>query len=176
MKPIYSIPDNHFLGYRARFLGPKGFTLPFQIRYPAYALGLANVSAVMILDIVTGIIPHHLSIASWSISFSVIWTAVVMRFVSEEMPMREVFKIIKNEFKLPRPETAFPETKKLRHKLAHPIVAIFLLVCLIVGWVSFTQMLGIAILTFARARRLPKPHLRIRMSARHIQFRKVSMQ
>jgi len=83
------------------YLGPRGTTLPFQVRYASYGVGAAVMVAMLVLERHAGIAMSVASFA-WSILLTVGLTSWLMRFVDYERPVRTMVTTFWQEVSAPR--------------------------------------------------------------------------
>lgn len=89
-------PDDDATRFRAVWLGPDGYTLPFRARYVSWALWFALQIALTVLFAAVpgiGIGPALL----WAFAFSVLATRVTMLLVDADLPLAAVPSVLAAE-------------------------------------------------------------------------------
>jgi len=78
--------------YRARllYLGPPGYTLPFQLPYAQYGLFVLLVPLFMLIHYSFTL--HVDLFPAWEIALSMVTTSVVFRYVDPDRPARQVLR------------------------------------------------------------------------------------
>lgn len=97
--------DDSLYRIDAKWLGPKGNTLPFAARYSAWAMAFAGVFVFLAVFRKAGL-PFSPFTAVLCIALSVGVTALVHRRIDAERPVRAVAADFWHEVKTPRPPTA----------------------------------------------------------------------
>ncbi|BCJ26477.1 MULTISPECIES: hypothetical protein [Actinocatenispora] len=96
--------------YRARllYLGPPGYTLPFQLPYAQYGLFALLVPVFMLIHyaftLTVDLFP------AWEIALSMVATSLVFRYVDPDRPARQVLRTALTDWRRTRePHTERPE-------------------------------------------------------------------
>jgi hypothetical protein len=98
-----SLPNDDILrgGVDTRFLGPKGYTLPFAARYSAWTVGFFVMVLCLALERRVGIGFNPYS-AVWALMITVTLTTVIHRHVDVERPVRALATTFWHEVDAPR--------------------------------------------------------------------------
>jgi hypothetical protein len=92
--------------YRARllYLGPPGYTLPFQLPYAQYGLFAAMVPTLMLLRF---LITQHVDLfPAWEIAIALVLTSLVFRYVDPDRPARMVLRTAATDWRRHREPVA----------------------------------------------------------------------
>jgi hypothetical protein len=90
----------------ARWLGPKGTSLPWAARYSAYATGLVVALVLLALEHRAGIGFSPVS-AGWTLALVVAITTAFHRGISHDRPVRCVLLTFRDEVRGPRPPSGW---------------------------------------------------------------------
>src|SRR6476469_7287555 len=91
-------PDDEYLKIRSKYLGPRGFTIPFAPSYAGLGLGSFAIGMVILFDWKVGLFENNPTLAGWTISFTIIAVALILKFTSQDIKVKDVFRISRNEF------------------------------------------------------------------------------
>lgn len=105
--------DDSLHSISAVFLGPKGWTFPWQARYVCYVIG----SMILIGSL---IIEHKLGLSFtitqfvWTLGGTIGLTMFIGRYIDYERPARTVWTTVLNELLSPHPRERRGTTVRLR--------------------------------------------------------------
>jgi hypothetical protein len=97
--------DDDVYRYRAVWLGPKGKTLPWHVRYIAYAIGFPQVLVYWLVLYGTGVFPP-LTAPILAVGLAVGVTIATMWVVDHDRPVRSWLQVIRSEVDAPRTRPA----------------------------------------------------------------------
>lgn len=113
--PFRVQPDDEVHWFKAIWLGPQGFGMPFHARYTAYGVFFTIVTVVIGFEAVT---PLDVSTPPvWEVAYSVLGTCLLMLAVDHDKPVRSVVHNAWNLVTLPRPTSARPTTTTVTPQL-----------------------------------------------------------
>jgi hypothetical protein len=97
------LPNDNILigGVDTRFLGPKGYTLPFAARYSAWTVGFFVMVVGLALERKLGIGFNPYS-AVWALMITVTITTLLHKHIDTERPVRALAQVFWREVDAPR--------------------------------------------------------------------------
>lgn len=108
--------DDELYRVDAVWLGPKGFTFPWRIRYVQWGIGFA--SFFLLLSIVREFFPFGFFTVAWTIIGTVLITKAISSFIDAERPIGQMIALTASELAAPhdagRPEGFNATPKKVR--------------------------------------------------------------
>jgi hypothetical protein len=112
--------DDELYDVDARWYGPPGKTLPFKVRYKAYALGVA---VYVLLTVLARSVLHaglSISLILELLLATSLLTTRVMKFVNPDRTVAQLVKSWTDDLRAPRPEKPNPDkTLPLRYRCGH---------------------------------------------------------
>lgn len=92
--------DDELYRVDAVWLGPKGFTFPWRIRYVQW--GIAFVTFFALLTLVREFFPFGFFTVAWTIVGTVVITKAVSAFIDAERPIGQMISLTAAELVAPR--------------------------------------------------------------------------
>lgn len=108
--------DDELYRVDAVWLGPKGFTFPWRVRYVQWGIGF--VTFFLLLSIVREFFPFGFFTLAWTVIGTVVITRAVSAFIDAERPIGQMIALTMAEVGAPRSagraETTATSTARLR--------------------------------------------------------------
>ncbi len=120
-QPLRLRADDDWWHVRSRWLGSPPWTFPFAARYTAWALMSSLIIGTLTADYLIGLIPGHLPLTMWTLTFAVLFGALLLRLSTDEIGIRHVIGIGWREIRLPKPLPCIDRTQHLRMHRASPV-------------------------------------------------------
>lgn len=92
--------DDELYRVDAVWLGPKGFTFPWRIRYVQWGIGFA--AFFLLLSIVREFFPFGFFTVAWTIIGTVLATKAISAFIDAERPIGQMMTLTASDVGAPR--------------------------------------------------------------------------